>query len=213
MTSTADALQNALDALAIRPLRNAVGAVVNVLQENGILRAGPTPGRLVVAPGQVISSGWGNTVFDQSIIRFANAADRDNQWPSPGDGAMCFTADNRIFWRRANGIWVNATSTHARVGSVIAGTYDVNKPARIFSFNASGTTNATGYITASFATVGLTGVTAVIALFVTVQADDTRIALISVNNQTTTQAVIRFILNSAALANAGASYFLQVVYQ
>jgi hypothetical protein len=73
--------------------------------------AGPravTPGRLVVAPGQTISSDWGNITHDQTCLAFANAGDRDNQWPAPNDGALCYLADTKTVWRRVAGVWRGA---------------------------------------------------------------------------------------------------------
>ena len=64
-----------------------------------------TPGRLTVAPGQPIASSWGNTTYDQTCQCYANAGDRDNQWPAPNDGALCYLADSKTVWRRVNGVW------------------------------------------------------------------------------------------------------------
>lgn len=95
MTETVDLVQRALDALALRPLRNTLGKAAQVLVDNGIISLAANSGRIVVAPGQSISSAWGNTVFDQSVICFASAADRDAQWPAPHAGAVCYTLDQR----------------------------------------------------------------------------------------------------------------------
>lgn len=52
-------------------------------------------GRITVAPGQTVASSWGNTVFDQSVMCFASAADRDNQYPSAArhPGAIVYVED------------------------------------------------------------------------------------------------------------------------
>ena len=107
MTAVGDALQTALQQLALRPLRNVAGKVLPILTDNGNLFIDPraAAGRIVVAPGQAISSAWGNTVFDQSVVRFASAADRDNQWPAPQDGAVCWLDDVKQFVARKNGVW------------------------------------------------------------------------------------------------------------
>jgi hypothetical protein len=86
--------------LLVRPVRNVLGHVVRaVLADNGGLYAAYPPGRLLVAPGQSISSEWGNTTHDQSIICFASAADRDNQFPVPHRGAMCWVDDVKALYQ------------------------------------------------------------------------------------------------------------------
>lgn len=111
MTSVLDQLTDAdLDAIADRlrvrgdvaflqlgPLTNLAGAVVP--------RAGTTTGRLQVAPGQTISSVWGNTLFDQSMECFANVADRSAQWTTPHEGALSWLADSSTPWAYRNGVW------------------------------------------------------------------------------------------------------------
>jgi hypothetical protein len=71
----------------------------------------PTPsplaaGRLHVNPGDTIASTWGNSVFDQSVNQFASIADRDAQWASPPDGALCYTASEKTLWARLSGAWL-----------------------------------------------------------------------------------------------------------
>ena len=61
--------------------------------------------RITVAPGQTIVSTWGNTVFDQSVIAFNTPADRDAQWPTPADGAVCYILSNPGLWLRRGGTW------------------------------------------------------------------------------------------------------------
>jgi C1q domain len=91
------------------PVRNMAG--VDIL-------AAAVTGRVVVSPGQTISSSaWGNPVWDQSVNVFASAADRDTQWPTPHDGAVCYTLDTRNLWLRRAGAWGAFGMPHAcRVG-------------------------------------------------------------------------------------------------
>jgi hypothetical protein len=66
-----------------------------------------TTGRIVVAPGQTIDAvGWGQPVWDQSVQCFDSAADRDNQWPAPHAGSMCYTADTRTLWQHDGTSWI-----------------------------------------------------------------------------------------------------------
>jgi hypothetical protein len=62
-------------------------------------------GRIQVSPGQTIQSAqWGNIVFDQSVIPFLNAADRDAQWTAPKEGAVCYLLDvHRLYLYEAAG--------------------------------------------------------------------------------------------------------------
>lgn len=46
------------------------------------------PGDQDVAPGQTISSEWGNAVWDHSVRVFDDAPDRDAQVPAPHEGAV-----------------------------------------------------------------------------------------------------------------------------
>ena len=62
-------------------------------------------GRLTVNPGDPIVSSWGNTTYDQTVECFASTADRDTQWPTPHDGAICYTGDTGTLWLRRAGAW------------------------------------------------------------------------------------------------------------
>jgi hypothetical protein len=75
-----------------------------VTTTNGAPRAAPI-GRLTVNTGDDILASWGNTTFDQSVECFASNTDRDTQWPSPHDGAACYTVDTATFWVRLAGVW------------------------------------------------------------------------------------------------------------
>jgi hypothetical protein len=62
-------------------------------------------GRLTVNPGDKVASTWGNTTFDQTMEVFASASQRDAQWPTPHDGAVCYTIDVQLPWVRRAGAW------------------------------------------------------------------------------------------------------------
>jgi len=62
-------------------------------------------GRVTVSPYQDILSSWGNTVFDQTVNQFASVTDRDSQWTSPPNGAVCYTAGEAQLWVRKAGAW------------------------------------------------------------------------------------------------------------
>ena len=104
MTATDLDLDNLLDALVARARSRAEATpVVNVAGQEVSPRA--STGRLVVNPGDVIASVWGNTVYDQSVQAYDNAASRDSQWPTPKDGAVCYTVDTATVWLRRAGAW------------------------------------------------------------------------------------------------------------
>jgi hypothetical protein len=87
------AVQAAMATKPRRPIVNALGQEINAL-------AGTPLGHVTVSPGQTIaSSSWGNPVWNQSIQCFASTSDRDAQWPTPTDGAMCYTVDTQSFWQ------------------------------------------------------------------------------------------------------------------
>jgi hypothetical protein len=95
-----------LDTLIDRLLERAAeraGPVLNVTGEDitGLAAAG----RVVVNPGDIVASDWGNLVYGQSVNVFASAADRDTQWPTPPDGAICYTQAEPALWVRRAGQW------------------------------------------------------------------------------------------------------------
>ena len=107
-------LERAPAALRARPLRNAAGKAVDIeVDPLGNLRA-VAGGRLVVAPGQTITSAWGNTTHDQTVLVFANAADRDNQWTAPHEGALCYLLDQHRQYQYSGTAWVASGLRAAR---------------------------------------------------------------------------------------------------
>jgi hypothetical protein len=107
VTATDLDLDHLLDALEARAYQRAVAAEArplrNVAGEDINLRA--STGRLIVNPGDVIASAWGNTTYDQTVQAYVSAADRDAQWPAPKDGAAAYTADSGSLWLRQSGLW------------------------------------------------------------------------------------------------------------
>jgi hypothetical protein len=119
-----DALIDAIDArrrARAQPLRNQLGQLVTPEQHSG---------RVIVNPGDVIQSAWGNATYDQTVQVYANAADRDSQWPTPLDGSVSFLTDTTSLWVRAGGVW------KPRPQGVISQAYS--------QANSSGTTATTG---------------------------------------------------------------------
>ena len=105
MTATDLDLDALLDALAARALERAAAApLINAAGDEVTPYA--ATGRLIVNPGDVIASVWGNTTFDQTVQAYDTAASRDAQWPTPKDGAVCYTVDAVALWLRRAGAWV-----------------------------------------------------------------------------------------------------------
>jgi hypothetical protein len=140
---------------ALTQLRDATGRLVAILlDEAGRPRASSPVGRLTVAPGQTIGSAWGNTVFDQSIMTFANAADRDNQYPAPNAGAICYTYDTRTLWQYDGTTWLTMRVNYPMELKTLAATR-VDIATRTWgncplATSAQGNwTNSAGFITAT----------------------------------------------------------------
>ena len=80
-------------AAALKTLKNLANEDVPMALIDGGARAAKAAGRVTVAPGQSISSGWGNTVWDQSDQRFRQYRGPRQPMARPHDGAMCYTED------------------------------------------------------------------------------------------------------------------------
>lgn len=87
-------------------------------------------GRKTVAPGQIVASDWGNTVWDQSVQTFASAADRATQYPAPHAGAVSWIEDAKRLDTFQNGAWqyLGPNQSGGSFGAVLWGTVDPNKP-------------------------------------------------------------------------------------
>ena len=124
-------------------------------------------GRKTVAPGQVVASDWGNTVWDQSVQQFDSAAVRDTQFPAPLDGAMCYLADIKQIQVRVSGAWKVAGSDVTILGTPIAGVaYNpaIHRP-HSFLFDASVTTNQYGQINVPVTNAGFLGYHSAVTMF------------------------------------------------
>ena len=64
-----------------------------------------TTGRRTVAPGQVVASDWGNTVWDQSVQQFDSAAQRATQYPAPKLGSISWLEDKGRLEKYNGGRW------------------------------------------------------------------------------------------------------------
>lgn len=106
------------------PLRNTLGEVVEVVDDDQGAPRATAPGRLVVVSGQTIASAWGNTTYDQTTQVFATAADRANQWPAPNDGAMSYLADTGTPWQYRAGAWHGVPMGYIASGTGPAATTD-----------------------------------------------------------------------------------------
>ena len=80
-----------------------------------------------VAQGQQIASPWGNEIRDRTCQVFASAAERDAQWPTAPNGALCVTLDTNVLYRRIAGVWRAAPGTLYTSGQ--SGTGDTAMPA------------------------------------------------------------------------------------
>lgn len=60
---------------------------------------------LDVVAGNIIDDAWGNEIRDRTLQVFASTAERDSQWPTVPNGAVCLTVDTYTRWIRRGGIW------------------------------------------------------------------------------------------------------------
>lgn len=106
-------------------------------------------GRKTVAPGQPIASDWGNTVFDQSVVHFSSATDRDTQWPTPQLGSVCYTETEGAWWGFKAGGWqalypLLTVAANRPLGNIV-GSFNGNKTCREYVGWATMATDASGY--------------------------------------------------------------------
>lgn len=111
-------------------------------------------GRKTVAPGQVVASDWGNTVWDQSVQQFASAADRSTQFPAPKKGAMSWLDDKaRPEWWDGTA-WIPAGPpprfTYAPPTIIGNPAPPDNQPMMMFAASVVNTSNASGDVTMNF---------------------------------------------------------------
>ena len=147
MTATDLDLDALLDALTARAIERAEGRPL--INEAGLeVSAFAAGGRLIVHPGDTILSSWGNATYDQTVQTYSSTADRDAQWPTPKDGAVCVTLDTNTVWIRQSGLWVNVW-TGTRPPSAPRGT--LAQAAAVA--NSASTTTSVAWVTAPAVTV------------------------------------------------------------
>jgi hypothetical protein len=96
-----------------------------------------TTGRITVKAGDVVASTWGNTTFDQTVECFDSTSGRDTQWPTPHDGATCYTVDTGTLWLRQAGVWVLAAAAPIRARAYLSTAQGcVGSAFQIITFNA-----------------------------------------------------------------------------
>jgi hypothetical protein len=64
-----------------------------------------------VTAGAPITSTWGNTVRDRTVVPFTNAAQRDSQIPLPTEGMVCYLADVDLIFVYTTAGWTAVPST------------------------------------------------------------------------------------------------------
>jgi hypothetical protein len=75
-----------------------------------------------VAAGQKVASTWGNEVRDRTCQVFATAAERDAQWVTPPNGALCVCLDSGAVMTRRGGRWeIAAVPSTVNTGNAGAG--------------------------------------------------------------------------------------------
>jgi hypothetical protein len=58
-----------------------------------------------VVPGEPVASTWGNDIRDRTLQRYADAAARDTENPTPDPGDLAFTEDDGATWVYRSGGW------------------------------------------------------------------------------------------------------------
>lgn len=60
-----------------------------------------------VHPGDVVASPWGNEIRNRSLQAFASTAERDSQWGTAPNGAICLvlTGTDAVLYHRRGGTW------------------------------------------------------------------------------------------------------------
>ena len=60
-----------------------------------------------VQSGESIASEWGDSLRDRTVQRYADAAERTTEHPSPAQGDLSFLADDQTVWVFSASGWVN----------------------------------------------------------------------------------------------------------
>lgn len=63
------------------------------------------PQKAWVQGEEVLAADFNSYVQNQLTPTFTGTAQRDAQWASPPNGAVCITVDTGAFWQRIGGVW------------------------------------------------------------------------------------------------------------
>lgn len=212
-TSAADLVQAAIDNLAA--LRNAAGQRLSIVRDavSGAVSAAGQ-GRIVVAPGQTIGSGWGNSVWDQSVNAFATAQDRDAQWPAPQDGAVCYLKDTKVWqgYTAGAGWAIIAPRPQSFTGAVFIGAaYNAAKPIQRLAGRMTGTSDASAGYLPQVPLPG--GVTAILAVNISNQGGICYTIPRTDGGLAYVQMQTRLYSNGAASASQPFTVIYEILYQ
>lgn len=156
------------------------------------------PGRQTVAPGELIASDWGNAVWDQSVVHFTDALQRDSQWPNPPEGAFCYLDSTRSHLTYRDGGWrrmqLEVMPENALAGTESSGN---NKIWLLVSTQVV-TTNGSGGCSIGFSRPG-----AALYSLVATPGDDNSMASVSSFDYHTNYCQLLYSRNGAPVANAG----------
>lgn len=119
-----------------------------------------------VVPNTPILSTWGNTIRNQTVMPFANAAERAAQWIAPPNGAISQLADTpRVLWIYHAGAWKRLTSDERPTGGEWYKTTQTTASAGVYTMlPLDGTAVDTdGFLVGGFPTIpaGLDGLYAI----------------------------------------------------
>jgi hypothetical protein len=77
---------------------------------------------------EVLAADFNTYAQNQVVPQFTNTAQRDAQWVSPPNGALCVTVDTGSVWQRIGGVWykpyslLGTASITSQTGAVLAET-------------------------------------------------------------------------------------------
>lgn len=66
-----------------------------------------------VVDGDIILASWGNQIRDRTVQVFATVGERDTQWPSPPEGAMCYVTATGSWYVRGASQWLPVIKSDA----------------------------------------------------------------------------------------------------
>jgi hypothetical protein len=75
------------------------------------------PQKTWVVGEEVLAADFNSYIQNQTIPAFTGTAQRDSQWATPPNGALCVTTDTNTLWQRVAGAWTRQTTGY-QLGSV-----------------------------------------------------------------------------------------------